>query len=303
MKILITGGSGFIASHLCKQLIKDGHDVTLLSRDKNKCVIDNVIEKSIENILITDIKDFDIIYHCAANINRKPYLNNHTKDIDVNIKATNGLFERVRYMHNEHKKQIKVIYISSFLVTGKCEDEICTENSSPKPMDMYSISKLTGEYISKMYNEVFGLDIRIVRLTNVIGSLPQSNLINYVISSILKNNSFNIFGKNKSRNFIYIDDVISGLIAVAKYGKKSKIYYIGNDKSYTFEYIINTIVKKFGTNPIIKNILEPQYSKDIDMINYNCDISEMIKLGWRPQINIEQIIDNMIDNWRINVKS
>lgn len=267
MKILITGSTGCIGSRLMSYLTALGHTVSV-QKSRNLCLIDEEVE------------GVDYIYHCAANIDRLKFKTDPFIDIDVNIKGTVSLFEACK----ERNPKATIIILSSFLV----------ENSK----DSYSNSKLYCEYMADMYNSIYNMNIKIARLTNVIGTTKQKTLINYFIKNALTDNDINIFNNENTRDYIHIDDAITGIVAVAERGIKSKVYYVGAGKSYSNQYVLDVILNKTNSKSKVCNLPASDYSKCVDVTHFSCDIWPTLDLGWTVVNDLDALINNMIWSWK-----
>jgi nucleoside-diphosphate-sugar epimerase len=172
MKILITGGLGFIGSTLAKKCVDLGYDVTIITRTFDKI---NNVESILEEITIlkrTDITTissevigFDVIFHCASTVDNYNIFDNPYLDANTNINGTIALLEACRV----HNPNVKVIFTSTFFVNGNPPEMPVTPDMKPEPLGLYGATKLCAEHILKTYNRVFDIDIRIARLSNVFG--------------------------------------------------------------------------------------------------------------------------------------
>ena len=162
MKIFITGGTGFIGSHLSDELIKKNHKITLIVRnfDKIKNITKNSSKIDIVQIDVTDVilleqyikeKKPDVIFHLAGTTSHKHSFENPLYDIDVNIKSTMCILESIRH----HVPNCKLILGSTFIVIGKPEKLPVTEKSKCDPTTIYGANRLTSEYLCKIYHNVY----------------------------------------------------------------------------------------------------------------------------------------------------
>ena len=208
MKILVTGGNGFIGKALCKKL-KEAHKVA--SYDLPDC---NILDHQFLELCISEV---DLVVHCAAVADLNISLINQDMNFDVNIRAT---FDIAR-LCAEHKK--KLVFISTCCVYG---DSVSTCSDTPLhsvPMcrEPYACSKVAGEYILR---GTPGLDYVILRIGTVYGPGMREALFNYIaLKKVLSGETIDIFGSGEqSRQYIYIDDLVDGIsLAVDKFTEAS----------------------------------------------------------------------------------
>ena len=245
MKILVTGGAGFIGTNLIKRLLKEGHTVYSLD-NYSTGLKDNEIEgciyytNSIKNILSYDrdifLKDINIVYHLAAIARIQPSFKHPEEYIDVNF---NGTYEVVKYCT---KHNIPLIYAGS------------SSHHSGKFKNPYTFSKDLGEEIIKLYQEHFNLKASITRFYNVYGphQLTEggyTTLIGRWLKNIEKGLPCEIYGDgSKRRDFTHVDDIIEALIRIINKEKYGYIFELGRGKNIT----VNTVAKMLNIKPIYK---------------------------------------------------
>ena len=239
MKILITGGSGFVGSHLCDSLISNGHEVIIFTRNLQKNQnISHILDKiTIESVDVTDSSKLEkkildvkpeIIFHLAGQTSHKLSFENPLYDIDANAKSTLTILETLR----KSELNSRFILGSTFVVIGRPESLPINEDSPCNPTSIYGASRLASENYCKIFNQVYGLDIVTFRITNSFGPREQyltseKNAINFLIYNASKGKEITIYNEGKFfRDVIYIDDVISGLDTIMNKGKKGNLYWI-----------------------------------------------------------------------------
>jgi len=215
MKVLVTGGNGFIGSHLCELLIEKDHEVTSLdinfdSKSKflncEKLTLDITKKDSLEK----KIKDFDIIIHLAAVSRVDPAQGNLIKCYNVNVMGVLNIIEIIR------NSKTKLIFASSREVYGEPDTIPVIESQPKKPITVYGSSKLAAEQILNIYRKLYDFNHIILRFANVYGSprdLPQ-RVIPRFIDLALKGNPLTIIGGNQLIDFTFIDDLVDGISKV-----------------------------------------------------------------------------------------
>ena len=289
MRILVTGGAGFIGSHLVDRLIKENHKVI---------VIDNLTTGKEENInpqaefYNLDIYDFekikplfekiDFVFHLAAIPQILVSIKDPVGTSKVNILGTINVFKAAI-----EAKVKRVIFASSSSVYGNQEKLPLKENMRPNPVNPYALQKLVGEQFAKLFTKLYGIPIISLRYFNVYG--PRINInsdYSSVIGKFLKQKAegkpLTIFGNGEqTRDFCYIDDVVDATIKAmeSKKLKGGEVINIGSGKSYSINYLANLIGGK-------RKYLTP---REGDIKHTQADITLAKKLfTWQPKVSFEE---------------
>ena len=297
MKLLVTGGLGFVGSHLVDSLVKKDHKIRILTKTLSK---KNNIKKSAKKIQIEkiDLTNFqqlgkiiekfkpDIIIHLAGNASHSKSFENPLKDVDSNAKTTLFMLEKIRKLGTP----CKFILGSTFIVIGRPKKLPVNENTPCNPTTVYGTNRLSSEYFCKIYHEVYGLHTNIFRITNSYGPreqiIPKKNAVNFLIYKSFKKEEISIYNQGKFfRDFIYIDDVISGINIILKKGKSGELYWISSGKR-TWFYEFGDILEK-TTGCKVKYSETPVYTKKVDVGNFVVSNSKLRKLGWSPKISVD----------------
>ena len=308
MKLLVTGGLGFVGSHLVDSLVKKDHKIRILTKTLSK---KNNIKKSAKKIQIEkiDLTNFqqlgkiiekfkpDIIIHLAGNASHSKSFENPLKDIDSNSKTTLFMLEKIRGLGIP----CKFVLGSTFIVIGKPKKLPVNENTPCNPTTIYGTNRLASEYFCKIYHEVYGLDTNIFRITNSYGPreqvIPKKNAVNFLIHQAFKKQEINIYNKGKFfRDFIYVDDVISGINTILKNGKSGELYWISSGRK-TWFYQFGDILEK-TTGCKVKYSETPTYTKKVDVGNFVVNNSKLRSLGWKPKVNLDQGIKETLEYFK-----
>ena len=297
MKLLITGGLGFVGSHLVDLLVKKNHKIKILIKtlSKKKNIKKSSKKIQIEKIDLTNFRQLgkiiekfkpDVIIHLAGNASHSKSFENPLKDIDSNAKTTLFMLEKIRKLNT----QCKFILGSTFIVIGKPKKLPVNENTPCNPTTIYGTNRLSSEYFCKIYHEVYGLHTNIFRITNSYGPreqiTPKKNAVNFLIYKSFKKEEISIYNQGKFfRDFIYIDDVISGINTILKKGKSGELYWISSGKR-TWFYEFGGILEK-TTGCKVKYSETPVYTKKVDVGNFVVSNSKLRKLGWSPKISVD----------------
>ena len=307
MKIMITGGLGFIGSHLVDALVKSNHQIIILtkslSKKKNLKINLNNNNIIIQKLDVQNFKKFSeaiekykpkILFHLAGETSHSNSFLDPMNDVDSNIKSTICALETIR----KNKIKCRFILGSTFVTIGKPEKLPINENSICNPTTIYGASKLYCENLCKIYNNVYNMDTLIFRITNSFGPREQivsnKNAINYLIYRSFTGKEITLYNDGKFfRDLIYVSDVISALEIIMKKGKSGNLYWISSGKKTWFNKFGNLLTKNTGTKVVFPKT--PKYTKKTDVGNFVVDNSKLKKLGWIPIVPLEQGIIKTLD--------
>ena len=297
MKILITGGLGFIGSHLAESLDNGNNQIQLLTKSfrKKQNLVNSSKHIKIVKIDITNFSKIgnyieknkpDIIIHLAGQTSHSKSFEDPIKDIDVNARSTLFMLEKIRNIN----LKCKFVLGSSFIVIGKPLRLPINENSPCNPTTIYGSNRLASEHYCKIYYQVYGLDTMIFRITNSFGPreqiIPNKNAINYLIYKAFKGEDITIYNNGKFfRDLIYISDVVSAIDKILRKGKSGELYWISSAKK-TWFYQLGDMLEKL-TKARTKYVNPPKYTKKVDVGNFVVNNSKIKSLGWKPKISIE----------------
>jgi len=304
-KILVSGGAGFIASHLTDKLIDKGHNVVVidnLSTGKKenlnpqaKFYETDICNSEIAQIFIEEKPE--IVFHFAAQIDVRKSVKDPIQDAKVNILGSLNLLQNCQ--KNEVKK---FIFASSGGAIYGDTDVIPTpETHAENPESPYGICKLTIEKYLHFYKETFGLNYTALRLANVYGprqnSKGEAGVIAVFCDKMLKNEEVVINGDGEqTRDFVSVDDVVNAcLLSIEQ--EKSDIYNIGTG----IETNINEIFRKIKelTNSNCEEIHAP--AKPGEQKRSCLDFSKAKKeLGWEPKYDLEKGLEETIKWFKEN---
>jgi UDP-glucose 4-epimerase len=297
MKIMITGGAGFIGSHLCDMFLKEKHEITILTRDTtNLHNISHILNKvDIKKIDITDYKRLgesmqknkpDIIIHLAGETSHSKSFENPLYDLEVNTKSTLYMLEKIR----SSNFKCRFILGSTFVVIGRPTTLPVTELTPCNPTTIYGANKLASENYCSIYNNVYGIDTVCFRITNSFGPREQfvanKNAVNFLIHKAFLGEEITIFNKGKFfRDLIYVSDVINGIKTIMAKGKSGNLYWISSGKKVWFYQLGKWLTELTGTK--VKFVSSPTYTKKVDVGNFVVDNSKLKMLGWKQKTTIK----------------
>jgi len=304
LRILITGGAGFVGKHLAKSLIKNNHSVTIFDNYSNssessiQSLLDkiNFVKGDITNYedISSSIKSSDIVIHLASKINVQESFANSNLTKNVNINGTINLLEACK-----EKKITDIIVASSAAVYGDCKDSRIhlSENSNTNPTSPYGESKLEMEKNVIDYSEKHGFNAVILRFFNIYGigqSSEYAGVITKFLQKINEGKSLEIYGDGlQTRDFVSINDVIdffNGVISKME-GKRGNIYNIASGQSISINDLASLMVSLSGKD------LKVTHStlKEGDIKFSQADILLAKKeLGYKPKIKLKDGLNKLI---------
>lgn len=296
MKILITGGAGFIGKHLVKNILKNNFQVTIFDNFSNsdrESILDlikmgaKIIDGDITNIQeISDaVKNHEVIVHLAALISVEESIKNPSKTFHINIEGTKNVLEACK------KNNIKKIVVaSSSAVYGECElDFKLSEETKLKPISPYGKSKAKMEQEIIKFVSEYKMNYVILRFFNIFGlgqSSEYAGVITKFIDRIKKNESLEIFGNGmQTRDFISILDVVNAINNTIS-SKSNGIYNIGSGKIITIKELAEKMILWSGKKLEIKFL--PSKKGDIMFSQADIHLSKK-ELKYVPKFGLEEI--------------
>jgi UDP-glucuronate 4-epimerase len=310
-KFLVTGGAGFIGSHLAARLIHDGHDVTILDEFndfydpaiKRRNVepfqkTARVIEASFcDRDLVRAIMEegnFDTIVHLGARAGVRPSIDHPALYIETNINGTFHLLEAAKAAGCDH-----FIFASSSSVYGLSETVPFHENLPlPQTLSPYAMTKLAGEHLCGNYSNLHGMRVVCLRFFTVYGPGQRPDLaIHKFTDLITKGRAIPKFGDATTRrDYTYIDDIVQGILGAISYeGKRFDIFNLGESETTTLNELIAALEDALGIKAIIQQFPEQKG----DMPRTCADISKARELlGYAPTTPIRKGIPKFVEWFR-----
>ena len=305
MRLLVTGGLGFIGSHLVESLSKKNYEILILTKSLSKQSNLSNLNKNIK-IKKVDITNFNkvgkiietfkpnMIIHLAGNTSHSKSFEKPLQDVDSNTKSTLFMLEKIRQL----KIQCKFILGSTFIVIGKPKKLPVTEKSSCNPTTIYGTNRLASEHLCKIYHELYGINTNIFRITNSYGPreqiIPNKNAVNFLIHKAFMKEKISIYNKGEFfRDLIFVDDVISGITAIINKGKPGELYWISSGKKLWFKNFAKLLNKY--TQCKVDYPPTPNYTKKVDVGNFVVSNTKLKKLGWKPKTTINEGIKKTLD--------
>jgi nucleoside-diphosphate-sugar epimerase len=274
--ISIYGGNGFIGSNFYKKY-KD--ECLLISREVNTPHTKSIL------YFISTIDNY--------NIHTDPFI-----DIDTNLNKLIKVLEECK----KQKEQIVFNFISSWFVYGKTNNFPAKEGSLCNPTGFYSITKHAAEKMLICYCETFGIQYRILRLTNIIGPgdnkvSKKKNALQYMINLLKNNEEVKLYNDgNVIRDYMFVDDCCEAIMTCIKSDMINCIINISNSEPTKIKDIIYYAKDKLNSSSMISSIETPEFHKIVQIENIYLDNTKLLGLGYKPQTTVYQAIDKILEN-------
>jgi len=300
MKVLVTGGRGFVGNYVCRLFEIEGHEVTVLSNLSHPSGLTDEREIIYGDIRYAydveqAVRDSDCVIHLAAKINvdrsrefSRPYF-------DVNVLGTYNVLEAVR------KYGKKMIHASTSEALGGYvpigDDEGQSELFPHQPENPYGTMKAAADMLCIGWYNSYGVDVTILRSFNISG-IGQSYdkegaFIPKVVKCVLDGKNPVIFGGGEqTRDYTWVGDVAKAYLLLAQGSYSGQTFHVGTGKETPIKYIAETLIKISGKDLKIDYV--GQRPKELRRLK--CDASKLRELGWKPTKDIDEILRGMYEN-------
>lgn len=304
MNILITGGAGFVCSHLAEKLFQEGHNLYLLDNllTGNLKNIENLISESNVKFINHDVQNFikidddvDYIFHFASAASPIAYQENPINTLKAGSVGTINTLGLARKKKSEYFLASTSEVYGDPLISPQSENYWGNVNPNGE-RSMYDEAKRFAEAATATYSRTYGIKTKIVRIFNTYGPRMQLNdgrvVTNFIVQA-LKNQDITVYGDgSQTRSFSYVEDTVNGIISMMK-SKHYEVFNIGNPTEITINQLANYIIQLTNSNSklINKNLPmdDPKQRKP--------DISKAKELlNWEPKIKLEEGLIKTI-NW------
>ena len=298
MRVLVTGGAGFIGSHLCEALLERGAEVTLLDnfdryydplrkRDNISNFVGRVrlVEGDIRDrsVLRGALDGVDVVIHLAARPGVRASLETPSLYVDNNVGGTQVLLDGMR-----ERGLKRLVFASSSSVYGaRSEGPFSEEDLTLHPVSPYAATKLAGEHLCHAACTTWGMSINCMRLFTVYGPRQRPEMAIHLFSRLaLAGQAVPRFGSGRSlRDYTYVSDVVEGLIAASNRLDGFRIYNLGNDQPIELDALIAKLEKALG-RPLE---IDPQPDQAGDVPRTWADIRRaQEELGYAPQVGLDR---------------
>ena len=288
MKILVTGGAGFIGSHLVDRLIKEGHKPMVFDKKQGKDINNSgQLSRAVRK------NKFDGVVHLAAEAGVRRSFEQPQLYFQTNVNGTLNLLECLR----QSPKTGFVLASSSSVYGNSASVPFKETETNLAPVSPYAVSKLTTEQISKIYADNYGLQTTILRLFTVYGPRNRQDMAAFTFTrDIIGGKPIKLFGQETMRDFTYIDDIVEGIIRAIERPFKFEIINLGNAKPLPVRELIRLIGQAADKKP--KVIVSSLPAGDVNKTWADINKAKRL-LGWQPTIDIKTGIEKLVEWYKL----
>ena len=309
MKILITGAAGFIGSHTCESLIKNGNSIigvdnfdSFYSYRLKELNLEQLNQNSNFRFYKADIRDdkalnqifstnrVDVVIHLAAKAGVRPSIESISEYYDVNINGTISLLESMR--KNGIKK---MVFASSSSIYGNNQKVPFSEDDRvDNPISPYASTKKSGELLCHVYSHLYNFDITCLRFFTVYGPRQRPDLAIHKFTKLIQENKpIPFYGDgSSSRDYTYIEDIVNGISCALNHLEGYKIYNLGESKVITLKKLVEVIETILGKKAMLNQL--PMQQGDVSRTF--ADISKArAEIGYNPAYDFETGMKKFVD--------
>ncbi|MDX8366664.1 NAD-dependent epimerase/dehydratase family protein [Cytobacillus sp. IB215665] len=298
MKVLVTGGAGFIGSHIVERLVQENYEVTVVDNMSNGdrdnilghvCLHQvDITSSDLEDVFLTEKPTF--VIHQAAQASVPYSMKNPLADSKMNIQGTINLLQCCIKFNVK-----KIIFASTAAVYGKPHVTPVDESHVLSPKSFYGVSKVCAETYIQLYESMYGLKYCILRYANVYGPRQgmkgEAGVISIFLNKVLENERIEVFGNgNQTRDFIHVKDVANASY-LALSGGDNQIMNISTGSQTSINELIDLVAK--ATNRVIKPVYVTGREGEINN-SYLSNSKAQKLLNWYPNFQLEQGIKNTL---------
>ena len=300
--VLVTGGAGFIGSHLVEQLVEAGASVTVFDilrsgrRENLAAVVDSVelvecdvCEVDWETCLSENA--IDVVFHLAANAYVPPSVESPSFDYETNFAATFRLLEALRQLHWPGR----MVFASSAAVYGNAVRVPIREDDPTVPISPYGVGKLAAERYVAVFAQLYGLRLASVRFFSAYGPRQRKQVVFDLLAKLSKDHDeLFIHGDGTQvRDFLYVKDAALSAMTVAASGALTgEAYNVGAGREYTIDALAKSLCSQVGLNPVFR------YSganRPGDPEALVVDITRLQSIGYKPQFEFEEGLADVVE--------
>jgi nucleoside-diphosphate-sugar epimerase len=295
MRYLVTGAAGFIGSHLADTLVADGHEVVGLDsftdyydpalKEENAAGLDVLRLDLAEDAL--DLAGYDGVFHLAGQPGVRSFGDVFELYVRRNVVAAQRVFEAAA------AARVRVVFASSSSIYGHAERYPTPEETPPRPVSPYGITKLAGEHLAYAYARSFGLEAVVLRYFTVYGPRQRPDMFfARVVEALATSGSFELYGSGEqSRSFTYVADAVAATIAAMERAPAGAVYNVGGGDEASMLDAIALLEAVSGRSLDLRRV-GPAAG---DVARPRADVRRIgAELGWRPETALE---DGLRAHW------
>ena len=307
MKTLVTGGAGFIGSHIVRALLKEREEVVVLDNFSTG-FLDN-LEEVKHRIELVDgdirkpehlkkaMKGVQVVFHQAALPSVPRSMKDPVATSEINVGGTLSVLEAAR-----QAKVRRVVFASSSSVYGESPDPFRQEEMPLKPMSPYALAKQIGEQYCSLYSRVFGVETVALRYFNVFGPRQNPNsqyaaVVPSFITQLLDGRAPAIYGTGKqSRDFTFVENVVqANLLAARVPGVSGQVFNVGSGGTLTVNELFHHLADLLSTD--LSPVYEPARQGDVQHSQADISLGALL-LGYTPAVDFQEGLRRTVDWYR-----
>ena len=304
MKILVTGSSGFVASHLCEHLVRAGHQVRAFLHYNHGQTVGNLVHlpkdvmAEIQGVwgdvrelhdVLRSTSDADVIYHLAALVDVPWSLESPHSYLETNLMGTYNILEAARVFG------ARVITASSSEVYGGSKLAL-SSISARHPRSPYAASKVAADALAESYHHSYGIKVVIFRAFNTFGPWQSTRaLIPHIITQLLQSDEIKLGNLIPKRSITYVDDICDAYVKCLDNKKDFLELTVGRQESYSVEKIANMVKNVMGKEEAKITQIDNKKRGQWEIPDLRCDPEEaQLELGWKPETEVIDGIDKTV---------
>lgn len=314
-RVLITGGLGFIGSHLARRLVDDGAEVVVMDsllpdyggnlhnvadiRDRIGVHFSDVRDRHAIRALVSDV---DLLFNLAGQTSHLDSMTDPFTDLEINATAQLSILEACR----EVNPGVRIVFASTRQIYGRPDYLPVDEHHPIRPVDVNGINKVAGESYHLLYDRVHDLAASALRLTNTYGPGmrvrdARQTFLGIWIAQVLRGTPITVFGDgSQRRDFTYVDDCVDALLLAAEPQARGRIYNLGGDEVISLKDLADLLVDVAGQGSV-ELVPFPGDRARIDIGDYfgtHALITD--ELGWTPRVGLREGLARTVAFYREN---
>jgi UDP-glucose 4-epimerase len=315
LRVLVTGGLGFIGSNLARHLLAlDAAQIVLVDslipeyggnlfniRGIEKEVSVNVADVRDEYSMRQLVRDKDVLFNLAGQTSHVDSMTDPYTDLEINCRAQLSILESCR----RNNPGIRIVYASTRQIYGRPDSLPVDERHLLRPTDVNGINKMAGEWYHILYSNVYGIRSSALRLTNTYGPRmrikdARQTFLGVWIRNLLRGQEILIYGDGSQlRDFNYVDDAVEALLAAALSDKAvGEVFNLGAEPPLSLKELAELLIK-LNASGRSRIVPFPEERRAIDIGDYYADFSKAVGLlGWKPRINLAEGLKRTLDFYR-----
>lgn len=313
---LITGGLGFIGSHLARRLLDLGAQVTVIDslipeyggnlenvRDIAERIRINISDVRDPHGMPVLIRDQDFLFNLAGQTGHLDSMVDPETDLEINCRAQLSILEACR----RHNPAIRIVFASTRQVYGRPDYLPVNESHPLRPVDINGIHKVAGEWYHLLYNQVHDIRASALRLTNTYGPHmrvkdARQTFLGVWISNLVQGEPFEVWGGDQLRDLTYVDDAVEAFLRAATDDRATgRVFNLGGSQVISLRDLADLLVRVAGEGSYVVREF-PAERKRIDIGDYYSDDSLVRAfLGWAPGIDLEDGLRRTVDFYRTHL--